>query len=188
MKTTKILVTLACLLVSASTFADPYWRQPWQQNGCTGKGTRQYASQLMGIRGSWEEACAHMPADINGAHFDHPTRCINNFGMWGEFDGVPDNACADPNTQVIVEAYPWGFHFRIPESVMGQFTDTGSAAAKFTGAIAPFTGPAAPYIAAAAAYCALEMSLMKSVDHGRGVYLSMLWVAPGVFVPTSLEP
>ena len=34
-----------------------------------------------------------MSADINGQHFDRPSRCINNAGMWGEFDEVKDKSC-----------------------------------------------------------------------------------------------
>lgn len=64
---------------------------------CTAMGLRQYSARLWDIPWprSWEEACANMPADINGHHFDSPSRCVNQgtaFGMWGEFD-VPDESC-----------------------------------------------------------------------------------------------
>jgi hypothetical protein len=40
----------------------------------------------------WQTVCENMPADIAGQHFARPTRCINNAGMWGEFD-VQDPSC-----------------------------------------------------------------------------------------------
>src|SRR2546426_3548670 len=33
-----------------------------------------------------------MPATISGQFFSTPSRCINNAGMWGEFD-VADSSC-----------------------------------------------------------------------------------------------
>lgn len=84
------------LCFSASAYAQTYWRQPWQVKHCTGLGTRQFSSQLMNIPWGqdWQSACRTMPADINGQHFNAPTRCINNAGMWGEFDNVRDESCA----------------------------------------------------------------------------------------------
>lgn len=90
-----LLAGLATLWPSQAS-AQAQWRQPWQVKQCSGSGTRQYASQLMNIpKGQeWLTFCRSMPADINGQHFDHPTRCIENAGVWGEFDGVRDDACS----------------------------------------------------------------------------------------------
>jgi hypothetical protein len=46
------------------------------------------------------------------------------------------------------------------------------------------TGPAAPFIAIAAVFIAGALGLLKSLDQGYGVYISMSWFAPGIFVPT----
>lgn len=53
-------------------------------------------------------------------------------------------------------------------------------------AIGPVTGPAAPFILAASGFIAGALRLLKNLDRGRGVYISMSWFAPGVFIPTSV--
>src|SRR5690349_14445881 len=64
--------------------------------GCARMGARKYSAILWDIPWgqSWEAACATMPADVAGHHFDHPTNCVNDHGlaMWGEFE-VPDSSC-----------------------------------------------------------------------------------------------
>lgn len=71
----------------------PKWGD-FKKDGCTGVGIRQYSSVLWDIKDiSWEDACASMPADIEGVHFERPSRCRNaTLNMWGEFD-VPDSSC-----------------------------------------------------------------------------------------------
>jgi hypothetical protein len=83
------------ILIAAPIARAEQWREPWKKNHCTGNGTRQYSSQLMDIPfgKSWEQACAGMSATINGRTFAAPSRCVNNAGMWGEFDQVPDPDC-----------------------------------------------------------------------------------------------
>lgn len=61
-------------------------------------GMRTYSAILWGIPWgqSWEEACATMPATVNGIFFPRPTRCVNTgLNMWGEWD-VPDPTCGAP--------------------------------------------------------------------------------------------
>lgn len=41
------------------------------------------------------------------------------------------------------------------------------------------------FVAALVAYIELEWGLMKAVDRGNGVYLSMSWFAAGIFIPTT---
>src|SRR2546423_5999984 len=79
---------------SSTALAEAFWQQPWRVNECSGLGTKRYSSQLMNIPWGqdWQTVCERMPADINGQHFARPTRCVNNAGMWGEFD-VRDPAC-----------------------------------------------------------------------------------------------
>jgi hypothetical protein len=93
---------------------------------------------------------------------------------------------AAPTNKITVQAFWWGFHFVVPEGVMAQWTAGGVTLAGVIAAIAGSTGPAAPFVAAGAAYVAAEVGLMKTVDRGKGVYVSMSWFAPGIFVPTSI--
>ncbi|MDQ8036167.1 MAG: GYF domain-containing protein [Pedobacter sp.] len=75
--------------------AGMYWG-PFKRDGIVRPGVRQYSSILWGIPfgQSWENACANMPATINGIYFPRPSRCKNTgSNMWGEFD-VPESANA----------------------------------------------------------------------------------------------
>lgn len=91
------------LLVAPSLQADPYWGS-FQVDDCTHSfpGKRQYSSVLHGIPSgeSWEEACANMPATINGQSFEKPDRCVNTgFNMWGEFDLIDESCDANWDTE-----------------------------------------------------------------------------------------
>ena len=44
----------------------------------------------------------------------------------------------------------------------------------------------ARWIDVVAPYVTGALGLIRGVDRGRGVYISMSWFAPGVFVPTSV--
>jgi hypothetical protein len=68
---------------------------PFKTDECKAPGLVQKSSILEGIPAgaSWEEACQHMGADIDGNWYPHPTRCVNTrVAMWGEFD-VPAEGC-----------------------------------------------------------------------------------------------
>lgn len=45
---------------------------------------------------------------------------------------------------------------------------------------------AQPFIVAAAGFVAASISLIRSIDQGAGVYISMSWFAAGIFVPTAV--
>ncbi|QSQ14532.1 hypothetical protein [Myxococcus landrumensis] len=42
------------------------------------------------------------------------------------------------------------------------------------------TGPAASFVSLAAAFLAGALQLLRNLDKGNGVYLSMSWFVPGV--------
>lgn len=89
---------LVCVALAAGAAAD--WWKGWQRDGCTYNqwpGKRQYSSQLMGIQGSWENACNRKEVLFQGKRWTKPDRCKNAGlgGMWGQID-VDDSSCA-PN-------------------------------------------------------------------------------------------
>ncbi|WP_437280609.1 VCBS repeat-containing protein [Sorangium sp. So ce375] len=95
---------------------DSYCMPTWgsfQADSCTGLGVRQYSAILWGIQDiSWEGACYHMPAVVNGVTFDRPTRCVNTgINIWGQFD-APDSACGAVAPPALPNPYPaephWG--------------------------------------------------------------------------------
>ena len=93
-------LTVALIAVCAvfSLASDVAMGQRWgsfKKDACVSTTHRQYSSQLLDIPWgkSWEDACAETGATVQGQSFRKPNRCVNNNGMWGEFD-VPDQTCA----------------------------------------------------------------------------------------------
>lgn len=48
--------------------------------------------------------------------------------------------------------------------------------------------PLAPVAAVVTGYLTVEATLIKEVDQGNGVYLTMPWVTPGIVIPTTRPP
>ena len=101
----------------------------------------------------------------------------------------------------VVSYFWWGFQIKLTHEavawyVAGENITAGAAGA--AGAIYPITdaamalvaaggsvGPGVVFFAALALYLVAEAALVQAADKGKGVILSMSWVAPGIFVPTS---
>lgn len=94
-----VVVSVSLLLIGfvSTASAQEHWGG-FSAGDCTGNGLRQFSAILWDIPWgqSWEQACAQMPADINGHHFDAPARCVTTTNEWGQFD-VPDPSCASFN-------------------------------------------------------------------------------------------
>ncbi|WP_257461520.1 hypothetical protein [Archangium lipolyticum] len=82
----------------ADSSCTPRWGE-FSKGSCKGAGLREYSAILWDIKDrSWEDACAEMPATINGRSFARPARCFKKqvngipLNMWGYFD-VPDTSC-----------------------------------------------------------------------------------------------
>jgi hypothetical protein len=86
----------------------------------------------------------------------------------------------------IVRAFWWGFHIEVSSQGLREFISSANPVLDILRAIGPATGPAAPFIAIAAVFLAGVLQLLASLDRGRGVYISMSWFAPGIFVPTTV--
>lgn len=88
---------------------------------------------------------------------------------------------------VVARVYWWGFHIQIShddlERILSAADVSGTMIAALHGEI---PGPAAPFVGLAAAFVASTHDRVRSLDRGRGVYISMAWIAPSVFVPTSV--
>jgi len=86
----------------------------------------------------------------------------------------------------IVRAFWWGFHIECSSQGLNDFLNAAKPINEIAAAIGPVTGPAAPFVLAAAAFIAAALGLLRSIDRGKGVYISMSWFAPGVFIPTTV--
>lgn len=91
-----------------------------------------------------------------------------------------------PN-EIVARAFWWGFHLQIPEQALEEIGTAIANGTPFVGLLGSVTGPAAPYITLIVAFINAEYAWMKGVNRGKGVYLSMTWAAPGIFVPTPIR-
>jgi hypothetical protein len=92
-----------------------------------------------------------------------------------------------PRGGTVVRPFWWGFNIQISHETLTSFLAGASAVndiAEQIGQNAP--SAARPWILLAAAFVAGALALLRALDRGRGVYISMSWFAPGVFVPTSV--
>jgi hypothetical protein len=80
---------------------------------------------------------------------------------------------------------PWGFHVEVGhedlETVLNSADAVNSLVALIGGNI---PSPAAPWIKLLAPFVASIHQRLRELDRGNGIYISMSWFAPGVFIPT----
>lgn len=91
-----------------------------------------------------------------------------------------------PRGGTVARAFWWGFHIQISHADLQAFVSVANPINAVAAAIGSVTGPAAPFVAVVATFIGSSLQLLTSLDRGRGVYVSMSWFAPGIFVPTSV--
>lgn len=99
----------------------------------------------------------------------------------------PSQTAAQGRT--VVRAFWWGFHVEISHPDLQQIVNSPDPisvaqrlirSGNIPGAVVPFIGAVISFIVGNA------LKLLQGLDQGRGVYISMSWFAPGVFVPTTV--
>ncbi|WP_210583099.1 hypothetical protein [Streptomyces sp. GESEQ-35] len=96
-------------------------------------------------------------------------------------------AAAEGVSGVTVRAFWWGFHVEIDHPSLESILNSADAVNALVGMIGgAIPSPAQPWIVLAAQFVAGAHQLLRSLDRGQGIYISMSWFAPGVFVPTSV--
>jgi hypothetical protein len=105
-----------------------------------------------------------------------------------EIELAPSSAPADapPSRGTVVRSFWWGFHIQISHDDLRRFLSVANPISAVAAAVGPISGPAAPFAGLATGFVAGALALLKGVDRCRGVYVSMSWFAPGVFVTTSV--
>lgn len=86
----------------------------------------------------------------------------------------------------VVRTFWWGFHVRLSHQDLRTFVATAGGVNAVVVAIGGRgQGRASPWIRLVATFIVAGLALLGRLDRGNGVYISMSWFAPGVFVPTS---
>ncbi len=166
--------------------------------GSTNPRTESTMSAISNINGNWDEVAAALSqrASATRGDGDFLARVIatNAASAQAAFFGsaAPTAAPTTPTKAgsrggTVARAFWWGFHIEISHEDLQVFLSSADPINAVIGAIGGgIPSPAAPFIAIAAAFVAGALGLLRSLDRGRGVYVSMSWFAPGIFIPTSV--
>lgn len=86
----------------------------------------------------------------------------------------------------IVRTFWWGFSVELSSQTINDLINVSDPINALLLLIAPFAGAAGPFIVITAAFIAGILHILRSLDRGNGVYISMSWFAAGVFIPTTV--
>ena len=98
--------------------------------------------------------------------------------------GPPPPAVQDG---VSVVSFWWGWQISFNETAtrwIEGIAGSQSAAFGLMAATSAALPPLSIFSAAVSAWLATETAVIAAVDRGNGIYLSMSWIAPGMFIPT----
>ena len=144
--------------------------------------------------GNWDEVAAALVLKENGSRGiggDFLSRVIAANARAAEttfFGAVNDGApAAAMRGGGVVRSYWWGFSIEVPHGDLVSLlnaTDPKGEVVRFLRTILP--SDYARWIDVIAPFVAAGASMLRGLDRGRGIYISMSWFAPGIFVPTTV--
>lgn len=82
--------------------------------------------------------------------------------------------------------YWWGFQLEIPHAVLAAWDPAATDFEHIVAAIGPGIGPSGPFRRRVAIWIAGRLVELQHLDRGAGVYASMTWMAPNIFIPTAI--
>lgn len=144
--------------------------------------------------GNWEEVAAllseQLPSQRGGADFMATVVAANARAAQEALSGaatIPNVGLVANRGGSVFRAFWWGFHVQISPidltSILNLVNPNGEIV-KFLRIVVPKDYQY--WIAILTPFVAITSSVLRGLDRGRGVYISMSWFAPGVFVPTSV--
>lgn len=109
-----------------------------------------------------------------------------------DFDGVLGKGMpseyASPGGTIACHEYWWGFQLEIPHAALVGWNASAAAPDEVTASIGIGTGPSSQFRKRVSAWIGRRLEELLELDRGEGIYVSMTWMAPGIFVPTSIIP
>ena len=87
----------------------------------------------------------------------------------------------------VARTFWWGFQIEISHEALNTFINSADPINAFISSISgSIPSSVTPWIKLVAGFIAGGLKLLQTIDQGRGIYVSMSWFAPGIFVPTSV--
>jgi hypothetical protein len=130
---------------------------------------------------------------VRRAHEDSEfrTRVEATGAVIENFDAVLATHCSDhmsASGTIACREYWWGFQLEIPhERLTTWAADPDNEPADIAAAIETGIGPAAAFRRRLAAWIAGRVPELQQIDRGAGVYASMMWMAPNIFLATPIH-
>jgi len=95
-------------------------------------------------------------------------------------------AHALPSGAITCTEYWWGFQLEIPHAILAEWAATTIDSEPIATAIGSGVGPSAPFRRRVATYIAGRLVELMHLDLGAGVYISMTWMAPNIYIPLAI--
>lgn len=92
---------------------------------------------------------------------------------------------APPSGAITCRTYWWGFQLEIPHAILATWVPDTTESPEVVAAIGTIANTIAPFRRRAAAYIASRIGELQQLDRGAGTYVSMTWMAPNIFIPSS---
>ena len=104
------------------------------------------------------------------------------------FEAMLDRASRElPASDVRCREYWWGFQLEIPHATLSSWKDGSTNLSDVAAALGALPGPAAPFRRRASAFVVHRIDELRALDRGAGVHISMMWMAPNIFVPIAVR-
>lgn len=146
---------------------------------------------------NWQSVARELAASVGWTGLDS-IASVNSYAAHAAFFGSR-TASTDGNQEqagagalsftdgVTVRAFWWGFHVEFSHQAAIRILDSADVLNSVVSSIGgSIPSPAQPWIKLLAPFIAGAHKLLRELDKGRGLYVSMSWFAPGVFVPTAV--
>jgi hypothetical protein len=83
--------------------------------------------------------------------------------------------------------YWWGFQLEIPHERLADWCTNEAESAHIAAEIKAGLGPASAFRRRLAGWIAARLSELAHVDRGAGIYVSMMWMAPHIYLATPIH-
>lgn len=153
------------------------------------------------INGNWADVQEYFETKVRGG-FDSQENLYNliesnsRSAQQALFGGYVQYADSEQTRSVIssptrggtvARAFWWGFHVQISNEDVNTIVNVADGATTVLDFLLAVAPPAIkPFLAAVRIFVTLSKEVLRAVNRGRGVYISMSWFAPGLFVPTAV--
>jgi hypothetical protein len=149
------------------------------------------------VDGNWQEIAVELDKRVdnlgNQANALTGVAAANSLAAQSTFFGASQafqpvgGPLARAETGTTVRAFWWGFHVEIGHNDLETVLNAADTVNTLVGLIGGnIPSPAAPWIKLLAPFVASVHQGLRALDRGRGIYISMSWFAPGIFIPTSV--